>query len=100
MLRLIFWVCLLIMFIPTTPDDSNLSSPGISTQETFTAATSIYGDVTQFCDRNPQTCDTGRYFAVQFRQKAKAGANMIIAYLDDGEVDVDIDPVTTSSLSK
>ncbi|MBL4597596.1 MAG: DUF5330 domain-containing protein [Rhizobiaceae bacterium] len=88
------------MFIPITQDDTDLSNQPVSTMETFTAASAIYGDFAQFCDRNPQTCDTGRYFATQFKKKARAGANYVIAYLDDSNADVALDPVTTSSIAK
>ncbi|MBL4892770.1 MAG: DUF5330 domain-containing protein [Rhizobiaceae bacterium] len=104
MLRLVFWLCLLIMFIPTKNDGTDLSNQQVSTQETLAAANSIYGDFAQFCVRNPQTCDTGRYYVGQFKEKARTGANMIMAYLEEGNQTADqageIDTVTTSSVSK
>lgn len=100
MLRLVFWVCLLVMFIPIKQDGSDLSSQQVSTQETFAAANSIYGDISQFCERNPQTCDTGRYYASQFKEKTRAGANMLLSYLEEGSQAGEVDAVTTSSISK
>ncbi|MFK5980897.1 MAG: DUF5330 domain-containing protein [Rhizobiaceae bacterium] len=104
MLRLVFWICLLIMFIPTTNDGTDLSNQQLSTQETLAAANSVYGDFAQFCDRNPQTCDTGRYYVAQFKEKARTGVNMVMAYLDEGRQSTNpvknIDQVTTSSISK
>lgn len=104
MLRLVFWLCLLIMFIPTTKDDNDLSNQQVSTQETLAAANSIYGDFAQFCERNPQTCDTGRHYMTQFKEKARTGANMVMAYLEEGTPAADqvegVDTVTTSSVSK
>ncbi|PCI04321.1 MAG: hypothetical protein COB78_08350 [Hyphomicrobiales bacterium] len=112
MLRLVFWLCLLIMFIPTTKGGTDLSNQQVSTQETFAAAHTIYGDFAQFCVRNPQTCDTGRHYMAQFKEKARTGANMVMAYLEEGKQTADpvgalaanqvenIDTVTTSSVSK
>lgn len=104
MLRLAFWLCLLIMFIPTTKDGTNLSNQQVSTQETLAAANSVYGDFAQFCVRNPQTCDTGRFYAAQFKEKARTGANMVMAYLEEGkqatDQPADIDAVITSSISE
>jgi hypothetical protein len=96
------------MFIPTSKDGTDLSNQQVSTQETLAAANSIYGDFSQFCNRNPQTCDTGRYYAAQFKEKARTGANMIMTYLEEGRQTADhtankvatIDGVTTSSVSK
>jgi len=64
------------------------------------AASSVYGDITLFCDRNPQTCGTGHYYVSQFKLKARAGANMLLSYLEENKSAADIDEVTTSSLSK
>lgn len=104
MLRLVFWLCLLIMFIPTTKDGTDLSNQQVSTQETLAAANSLYGDLAQFCVRNPQTCDTGSHYLAQFKEKARTGANMVMAYLEEGKQTTDqaagIDTVTTSSVSK
>lgn len=104
MLRLVFWLCLLIMFIPSQKDGTDLSNQQVSTQETLAAANSLYGDLAQFCVRNPQTCDTGRHYVAQFKEKARIGADMVMAYLEEGnqaaDQAVDIDTVITSSISK
>jgi len=100
MFRLVFWICLLVMFIPTngTREDSALSQA--TAAETLSAAQSIYHDILGFCHRNPQTCETGEYMVSKIELKARVGAGMIMDYLEENRISSNIDPVETSSISQ
>lgn len=40
-------------------------SPQVSTYDAFNAAHSLYADVTSFCERNEETCITGKALATK-----------------------------------
>ncbi len=109
MLRLLFLGCLVIMLIPVADDSATGEGQTISARETITAAQALYKDLSGFCERNPQTCDTGKYLAQQFERKARTGAGMALAYFaepvegstkEPAKHEAPVDPVKTGSTSK
>ena len=82
-IRTLFWLSLVIAFIPVSRDELGDNQRIVSTQETISVVQSTYRDLTQFCARNPQTCGTGKELFSQFGVKAKNGAQLVYSYLDD-----------------
>ncbi|MBL4645810.1 MAG: DUF5330 domain-containing protein [Rhizobiales bacterium] len=70
LLRCIFWLSVVVMFLPVAPGDKN-KLPNISAFEAFGAAATAVKDMSGFCERNPDTCDTGGKAAVALGYKAK-----------------------------
>lgn len=60
----------------TTPHKSE-AAPQVSTYEAFSAAQSLYTDITTFCDRNAETCQTGRAIASSAAHKISNGLKQI-----------------------
>ena len=108
MLRTIFWLALVIAFIPVNEADLKADQRHVSTHETLGAAATLMRDVTGFCARNPATCDTGRELASQFGAKAKTGITFAKTQLDRhlgedgglGEVDETDQTLTGSVIEK
>lgn len=49
--------------VTDTVSNTAEKAPQVSTYEAFNAAHSLYTDVTSFCDRNAETCQTGKAIA-------------------------------------
>ncbi|MCU0790374.1 MAG: DUF5330 domain-containing protein, partial [Nitratireductor sp.] len=76
---------LVVAFIPVDREDLDESQRAVSTGETIVAAQKLLADLAGFCDRNPDTCVTGKDLFAQFGAKAMTGAREIIAYLGEGQ---------------
>ncbi|MEZ5872387.1 MAG: DUF5330 domain-containing protein [Nitratireductor sp.] len=83
MLRTIFWLGLVVAFIPVNPADLKDGQRPVSPFETLGAVRSVVSDMSGFCERNPSTCETGSEIASQFGAKVKAGASYLSAVLDN-----------------
>ena len=59
LLRLAFWLGLVLVLLPTdkTPDSEKL--PQIGASEAVQAATAAVSDMSQFCKRQPAACEVG-----------------------------------------
>ena len=53
------------------------SRPQVSTYEAFSAAHSLYADITSFCERNEETCLTGKAIALSAAHKITSGLKQI-----------------------
>ncbi len=86
LLRVAFWLSLVILLIPADPQIAAERGQGrdVSTFEAIGAAQSTYQDVKGFCGRNPTACDVGRVALDTFAVKAKTGARWVYQQFDDG----------------
>ncbi|PZQ17004.1 MAG: hypothetical protein DI565_06350 [Ancylobacter novellus] len=86
LLRIAFWVCLLLMFLPF---GSNLKSDGPGAQDrasidamaALAAAGATISDVGGFCTRQPGACDVGQQALKIVGERAAAGAQAVQNYL-------------------
>jgi hypothetical protein len=110
LLRAIFWLTLVVAFIPANPEDLKDGQRTVSTSETIVAAQALLSDLSSFCERNTQACGTGKELFAQLGAKAKTGARHVYRYLDEnaaqdtkpGESNstgTDRDEVSTGSLA-
>ena len=101
LIRLALVLGLIAYFVPLpTESDSEVETASISPFAAIGAAQSTFSDVSQFCERNPHVCDTGRDVATIMALKAKNGARMIADYLEepaDGEADAALSEVPALS---
>lgn len=98
LLRVAFWLSLVILLIPADPQIAAERSSGheVGTFEAIDAAHSTWEDVKGFCGRNPTACDVGRVAADTFAAKARTGVRWVQRQLDGPEA-TDRAPLVTGS---
>lgn len=82
LIRMTFWLSLVIAFIPANPDDLNTDQRIVSTQETIGVVQTTVSDFARFCERNGETCETGKELFSQFGAKAKTGVRFVYNFID------------------
>ena len=77
LLRLAFWLGLVLVLLPRekTPESEKL--PQISVSDAVQAATAAVSDMSQFCKRQPQACHVGGEAATVIGARASDGARQI-----------------------
>lgn len=86
LIRMAFWLSLVILLLPAGNNTGNASPPDGSEVEVTAgaalgAARDTIADLSAFCQRNPDTCATGSAALRVFGQKAQNGARMVYEYL-------------------
>lgn len=82
LLKTVFWLAFLIAIIPAGKQASTAPQAGVSTIEVLSVARDVWNDVSAFCERNHETCETGNQLAAEVGAKARTGARMLYVYLD------------------
>ena len=77
LLRMAFWLGLVLVLLPRekTPESEKL--PQISVSDAVTAASAAVSDMSQFCKRQPQACEVGGQAATVIGVRAQEGARKI-----------------------
>ena len=83
LLRMAFWLGLVLVLLPRdkTPESDKL--PQIGASEAVQAATAAVSDMSQFCKRQPATCEVGGQAATVIGQRAKDGAQKLYKIIID-----------------
>ena len=111
LVRTIFWLSIVVALIPVNPADLGEGQRPVSTMETLGAAQTVIHDLTGFCERNPQACNTGNELFAQFGAKARTGARYVSVWFEKAGADAqptnaksdDIqqaDPVATGAVTQ
>jgi hypothetical protein len=89
-----FWLGLVLVLLPRekTPESEKL--PQIGATEAVQAATAAVSDMSQFCKRQPATCEVGGQAATVIGQRAQEGARKLYRIITDKK-----SPDHTSSIS-
>ena len=97
LLRAAFWLSLVVLLLPAG-DDTQTGTAQVSTGEAISAAQTFVSDMSGFCGRNPETCQTGEQALKTFGSKARYGAKLVYGYLGNftGE-DADISRTTVAT---
>jgi hypothetical protein len=74
LIRTAFWLMIIILLLPT--DEGQQS-------KVYGTAEATVKDVVTFCDRNPDTCTTGRDAFQVLVQKAEFGARMLMGFIKE-----------------
>jgi hypothetical protein len=92
LLRMAFWLGLVLVLLPRekTPESEKL--PQISVGEAVQAATAAVSDMSQFCARQPQACHVGGQAATVIGVRAEDGARKIYRSITDKKSDDKKDP--------
>src|SRR5215475_15245029 len=78
LLRTAFWIGIVLALLPTFgPKQSVPQAAGVGAKEAVTVASATFGDMIQFCNRQPDACAAGAQFAAAFSQRAQAGAKLL-----------------------
>jgi hypothetical protein len=83
LLRMAFWLGLVLVLLPRdkTPESEKL--PQISVGDAVQAATAAVSDMSQFCKRQPQACEVGGQAATVIGVRAQDGARKIYRSVTD-----------------
>jgi len=107
LLRLAFWLGLVLVLLPRDKTPESEKMPQISTSDAVSAATATINDMGQFCKRQPTACEVGGQAATAIGQRATDGARKIYQIITDkkapdhtgsiGGDDIDALPAATTS---
>jgi hypothetical protein len=83
LLRLTFWLGLVLVLLPRekTPESGKL--PQIGASEAVQAATAAVSDMGQFCKRQPAACEVGGQAAIVIGTRAQEGAKKLYQIITD-----------------
>jgi Family of unknown function (DUF5330) len=83
LLRMTFWLSVVIALLPTTPSQQKRSVSQVETTDALSAAIAVVSDIHQFCARQPSACATGSQTIVQFGHKVQASADLLYQFLKE-----------------
>jgi hypothetical protein len=86
LLRTAFWLSVVVILLPADPETGG-EAPRVTAFQALSAAQSAAHDVSQFCVRNPDVCDTGGTAFHVFADKVRYGTRMIYGYFGDDRSD-------------
>jgi hypothetical protein len=83
LLRLAFWLGLVLVLLPRdkTPDSEKM--PQLSVSDAVQAATAAVSDMSQFCKRQPAACEVGGQAATAIGVRAQDGARKVYQSITD-----------------
>jgi hypothetical protein len=83
LLRLAFWVGLVLVLLPRDRSPDSDKTPQINASEAISAATAAVNDMSQFCKRQPAACEVGGQAATVIGQRAQGGAKKLYQIITD-----------------
>jgi len=98
--RLAFWLGVVVVLLPRSEQQAP-SSVQVSASEAVAAAAATVGDMSKFCDRQPEACVVGAQAAEALGDRARAGAERLYQMFNDKLAARDNDkPAAVPSSSK
>jgi hypothetical protein len=83
LLRMAFWLCLVLVLLPSGSVQPNASQTEVGASEALSAASATVGDLRGFCTRQPDACTVGSQVATTIGYKAQAGVKMLYDFLSE-----------------
>jgi len=83
LLRLVFWVGLVLVLLPRDKTPESAKLPQLGASEAVSAATAAVSDMSQFCKRQPTACDVRGQAATVIGHRAQAGARKLYQIITD-----------------
>lgn len=83
--RTVFWLTVVILLLPSDPD-ANPDAPQLTLVDAMDAIRGTITDLSQFCVRNPELCQTGETVIQVVADKARYGIEQLQTYLDQNAV--------------
>ena len=87
LLRMAFWIGLVLVLLPREKTPESDKVPQIGASEAVSAATAAVSDMGQFCKRQPAACEVGGQAATVIGQRAQDGARKIYKIITDKKPD-------------
>src|SRR6185312_8639541 len=87
LLRMTFWLGLVLVLLPRDKTPQSDKLPQISVSDAVQAATAAVSDMSQFCKRQPQACEVGGEAATVIGVRAQEGARKIYRSVTDKKTD-------------
>ncbi len=106
MFRLIIALGLAAVLLPAetirekSANQKTVPTAEITTYDTFSAAHSIYSDISSFCERNVETCITGKALAQSAMMTVRGTLSKFTDQQDAGNSSTEVDQIKTSSIQK
>lgn len=82
LLRTAFWLTLVLALIPLGTGREDNNTQGVDPTSAFFAASAAVSDIGNFCQRNPQACETGGEALAMVGARAADGARIVYEFLD------------------
>jgi hypothetical protein len=83
LLRLAFWVGLVLVLIPTGKATTETDGPQIGALDAWSAVSATVSDLRQFCTRQEQACAVGGQVIGFIGHRAQDGAKALYAYMTE-----------------
>src|SRR5579871_4014016 len=83
LLRMAFWLGLVLVLLPTGRNADDDKLPQVSTGDAVSAAAAAVSDMSQFCVRQPAACQIGDKAAAVIGHRAQAGARKVYQMITD-----------------
>ncbi|WP_106751948.1 DUF5330 domain-containing protein [Pannonibacter carbonis] len=96
LIRTAFWLTLVLVLIPFGTGQKTTTGIDVDPLSAVLAAQATVSDLTGFCTRNPQTCDTGGQALVAIGAQARDGARIVYEFLDKSVEGTDLAAPQTS----
>lgn len=83
LLRTAFWLTLVLVLIPFGSDQENTTpTETVDPVSAFLVAQATVSDISGFCSRNPQACETGGNALTVIGSRARDGVRIVYEYID------------------
>jgi Family of unknown function (DUF5330) len=83
LLRMTFWLGLVLILLPIGSAQRSPSGSEVSATDAISAASATVGDLRGFCGRQPDACSVGAQMATAIGYRAQAGAKMLYEALSE-----------------
>jgi hypothetical protein len=87
LLRMAFWLGLVLVLLPRAKTPESEKLPQISVSDAVQAATAAVSDMSQFCKRQPTACEVGGQAATVIGVRAQDGARKIYQTITEKKAD-------------
>ncbi len=81
LLRIVFWLAVVILLLPSDPN-AGPNAPQVTFMQALEVVRGTISDLSQFCSRNPDVCQTGGDIIAVAADKARYGIEQVQTYLE------------------
>ncbi len=81
-----FYFTLVVFLLPSPPENANKTAqiaPQAASQQVFAAAAGTASDVSGFCDRQPDVCETASHLVKKLEAKAKYSVQLLYEWANE-----------------
>jgi hypothetical protein len=83
-IRSVFWLSLVLLLVPFGGTGAS-GEDTVGPVEAFIAARGAIGDISGMCERKPEVCEIGKSAIYTIGVRAREGARMAMAAIEDGD---------------